>query len=592
MAGSRQTVNIFDDDFEAVCTKWYNEANSDISDEETEEKTCIESDHSSDTEQELSEDEVEIFSETEFSEEEEEEEHDEHGNYYYGKNRFKWSKKEPTRNVRTPAHNIVLLPSISSHVEKSSNPVYYFNKMFSADMFALIVKRTNEKLATFRPKYKKHNRAELADTDEMELRAFLGLLLYTSIYKSNHEDLRSLFATNGKGRPIFRAVMSQRRFLALLAALRFDDASNRKERAKDNPASAIQELFDLFVRNSKNAYKVGANVCIDEMLVGFRGRCSFKMYMPSKPCKYGIKIQCMTDARTGFLTNAYIYAGKGSDGFGLTHEEKKMSKPTQSVIRLTKHLYGTNRNVTADNWFSSVELVTHLQKNKLTYVGTLKKNKREIPPEFLPRRTRKEDDTLYGFTKYITLLSRATKQNKAVILISSMHHSIEIDTDNALPEINSFYNLTKGGVDAMDEKCTKYSCSRRTRRWPMAIFYKIVDICSTNSYIMFGSLPENNLTRFQFIESLADELVSSHMHRRFNMPTLQRDLKQLIGSILDIPENESNETEEKLQTRKYCYICPSKLRRKTAYLCTKCQRPICLQCSKKICQNCNRVGRE
>lgn len=31
---------------------------------------------------------------------------------YYGKDRFKWSKNEPTTNVQTSAHNLVYLPSV------------------------------------------------------------------------------------------------------------------------------------------------------------------------------------------------------------------------------------------------------------------------------------------------------------------------------------------------------------------------------------------------------------------------------------------------------------------------------------------------
>lgn len=30
-----------------------------------------------------------------------------------------------------------------------------------------------------------------------------------------------------------------------------------------------------------------------------------------------------------------------------------------------------------------------------------------------------------------------------------MHHSTDIDETNGLPEINSFYNATKGGVDSL-----------------------------------------------------------------------------------------------------------------------------------------------
>nr|CAH7755012.1 unnamed protein product [Callosobruchus chinensis]CAH7763352.1 unnamed protein product [Callosobruchus chinensis] len=425
-------------------------------------------------------------------------------------------------------------------------------------MYEIIVKRTNEKLATLRPKYKNSSKIELSDVDEIEIRAFLGLLLYTSIFKSNNEDVRSLFATSGKGRPIFRAVVSQKRFLTIMTALRFDNAEDREERRKVNPAAAFQEIFDIFVNNAKNAYKVGASICVDEMLVGFRGKCRFKMYIPSKPEKYGIKIQCVTDARTGYLHNAYIYAGKDTDGMGLSDQERRLAKPTQAVIRLVKHLYNTNRNVTCDNWYGSIELAEHLKKNNLTVVGTVRKNKKEIPPELLPCRDREVGDALYGFTKDMTVLSRTTKKNKAVVLLSTMHHTKSIDPENGLPEINSFYNVTKGGVDSLDEKCAKYSCSRTTRRWPMAIFYKVLDICGTNAYIMFTSFPKNDLTRFQSIDNLADQLVEPHMRTRyFNVPSLPRDLKQLIGNILNIPadcHSRTDDNKEKLETRKYCYI--------------------------------------
>ncbi|KAJ8957148.1 hypothetical protein NQ314_006595 [Rhamnusium bicolor] len=121
--------------------------------------------------------------------------------------------------------------------------------------------------------------------------------------------------------------------------------------------------------------------CIDEMLVAFRGRRKFnKMYIPNKPDKYGLKITWCTDARTGYFYNGYIYTGRDSDGRGLPNEDKKYSKPTQSVFRLTQPIYNTNRSVTFDNWFTSVELVTIMKQRGLTCIGTIRKNKREIRP--------------------------------------------------------------------------------------------------------------------------------------------------------------------------------------------------------------------
>ncbi|KAJ8931129.1 hypothetical protein NQ314_016010 [Rhamnusium bicolor] len=130
------------------------------------------------------------------------------------------------------------------------------------------------------------------------------------IFNSNHEHIDTLFATDGSGQDIFRAVMSAKRFAILLSALRFDNRVDREERKKVDPTAPISFIFKSFIENCQNVYGVGQSATIDEMLVSFRGRCSFKIYMPMKPCKYGIKIMVLTDARNSCLFNAYIYSGR------------------------------------------------------------------------------------------------------------------------------------------------------------------------------------------------------------------------------------------------------------------------------------------
>ena len=152
---------------------------------------------------------------------------------------------------------------------------------------------------------------------------------------------------------------------------------------------------------------------------------------------------------------------KNSDGIGLSNEEKRLAVPTQSVIRLSKILEGSRRNITADNWFSSLQLVEELKKRDITYLGTLKKNKREIPPEFLPKKNRPLGSCIYGFTKDVTILSYVPRQNRAVLLLSSMHHKEEDDQLTLKPAMIADYNNTKGGVDELDKKCSIYSSGRR-----------------------------------------------------------------------------------------------------------------------------------
>ncbi|CAK1594216.1 unnamed protein product [Parnassius mnemosyne] len=114
--------------------------------------------------------------------------------------------------------------------------------------------------------------------------------------------------------------MSKNRFETLLNCLRFDDASTRDERRSSDKAALISQLFEKLIQNCKEVCSIGSYAFIDEMLVAFRGRCRFKMYMPKKPNKYGLKIMCMTDAKNGYFVDAYIYLGKDSDSQGLPIE--------------------------------------------------------------------------------------------------------------------------------------------------------------------------------------------------------------------------------------------------------------------------------
>lgn len=158
---------------------------------------------------------------------------------------------------------------------------------------------TNEKIRKIRPKYKKQ--ACVQDLDLTELKAFIGLLFYTAIFKENHEHYTSWYSTDGTGREIYRCIMSKNRLEVLLNTIRFDDADTREERLELDLSAPISELFQSFINKCQDVYSVGPCACVDEMLVAFCGRCKFKMFMPKKPAKYGLKIMCITDATNGYL---------------------------------------------------------------------------------------------------------------------------------------------------------------------------------------------------------------------------------------------------------------------------------------------------
>jgi hypothetical protein len=53
------------------------------------------------------------------------------------------------------------------------------------------------------------------------------------------------------------------------------------------------------------------------------------------------------------------------------------------VTQLCRPLYNSGRNLTTDNFYTSIGVARGLYANGLTMLGTIKKNKPEIPPEFL-----------------------------------------------------------------------------------------------------------------------------------------------------------------------------------------------------------------
>ena len=54
------------------------------------------------------------------------------------------------------------------------------------------------------------------------------------------------------------------------------------------------------------------------------------------------------------------------------------------------------------------------------------------------------------------------------------------------PEVVSYYNSTKGGVDTMDFMAHNVSSKRQTRRWPMVNFLNILDVGSIAAFVVYS----------------------------------------------------------------------------------------------------------
>ena len=224
--------------------------------------------------------------------------------------------------------------------------------------------------------------------------------------------------------------------------------------------------------------------------------------------------------------------------------------------------------------------------HQITLGGTLRKNKRQIPPEFLDLRNRGEKTSLFGFRSDSTLLSYVPKKKKNVLILSTLHNNNKIDEETGSarkPEIVTFYNTTKGGVDTVDQMSSVYNCARNTRRWPMVIFYRLLNIASINGFIIYCKNGNEPMKRRKFLKKLCYELVQEHLKNRTTIDSLPKQLKEKLTRVTNSGEVQNEPPRSGKRQR--CYNCPGR-DRKTKYYCSLCYKFLCFEHAKIVCKQC------
>ena len=110
------------------------------------------------------------------------------------------------------------------------------------------------------------------------------------------------------------------------------------------------------------------------------------------------------------------------------------------VLDLTTGLKGNT--VTTDNFFTSLALATELmRKRKIALVGTLRRNRKEIPHQLLQVRMRTSLSSLFCFTREATAVSYMAKPKKNVLLLSTKLRDAEVSEEpHKKPRIILDYN--------------------------------------------------------------------------------------------------------------------------------------------------------
>lgn len=464
------------------------------------------------------------------------------------------------------AQNVGIRPDIYENFRNNS-PLHFFFMFLDDEVFELMTTETNryaaQKLAD--PKLEVNARLrKWKDTNPEELKIFIGILLWMGLVRM--PNLHSYWSTKNIYYNKIKTIMSRNRFQLLLATWHFHDNEDFTDASK---LRKLTPLLNLLKSKYQSVVVPQKNLCIDETLVPFRGRLSFRQYIKNKRHKFGIKLFKLC-TKGGYTYNLSVYCGKENDD--------KEPVPTRVVNNLLGDLLGKGYTLYTDNYYTSINLAHKLLAHNTHLVGTLRKNRKMNPKVVVDGKLNqcdiiaRESNTGVVITKW---------KDKREVLMLSTKHTDEVVTvqrrnkEIVKPIVVMDYNNSKAFIDLSDQLKSYNSSLRRGIKWYRKLAIEmILGTSVVNAHILYCSVTQNKISVTTFKEILCEELLG--INRVENEPAPNR--------------NEQKHVLTEKESRRRCTECYRKLSeecgRKQAQMKAKNTKFCCEICKKHYCISC------
>ena len=175
-----------------------------------------------------------------------------------------------------------------------------------------------------------------------------------------------------------------------------------------------------------------------------------------------------------------------------------------------------------------------------------------------------------------------------------MHSDTAVNVDEQKkPHMIMYYNKYKTGVDKMDQTVSRYTLHRRTQRWPLAMFFNILDVGALAAYLIYwennNKLKKKINQRRIFLHQLSEELAKPFIEYRSSNKKIMRhhSTKNAIEDVLRVEfapapvvekETVARDSSGRIKVTVSCHLCyrqTIKRHRKTRKSCAKCEKPVC-----------------
>ena len=325
---------------------------------------------------------------------------------------------------------------------------------------------------------------------------------------------------------VISRIMSSTRFEQIKRYIHFNDNSSMLPPGNPNfdKLFKVRLLIEHF-REKFNAIPMSRMLCIDKQMIPFKGNSSMKMYIPSKPYKYGYKVFILCNYQ-GLVHNFKLYSGKILP----PDDTVDLGASSNSVLRLAKIIpINKNHLLYFDNWFTSLPLLYYLAKLKIFCLEIVRVNRLkgcDLPSDKEMKEKRRgsfvekecnDDGICLRVVKWIDTkgVTIPTSFDSAHPLSSVKRYdkSAKSQIDVPCPKLVTTYNSFMGGVDLLDSLIALYRIKLRSKKYYHRIFFHFVDMVTVNCWLLYrqdcnglGLSKKKQLSLLRFKISVAEAL--------------------------------------------------------------------------------------
>ena len=243
-----------------------------------------------------------------------------------------------------------------------------------------------------------------------EMKGFVAVVLNMGIVQlTNLKDYWSTDDTTNF--PFFRSVFFRDRFFQIFGMLYVGDPDGTTKRSK------IQPLLDRLCPVFEATFTADKQIAVDESVINYKGRVSFRQYLKGKPHPWGIKVFVLSDSRTGYLQRVCVYYSKETQLV-----ENDLPHTVRVVQTLVVLFHNKGYDLYVDRFYTSPLLASELTKVGITVTGTVQSNQNGMPKDVTSKREREPHGNIRA-ARSGNILALSWLDKQKVLMLSTKHNA-------------------------------------------------------------------------------------------------------------------------------------------------------------------------